>query len=1395
MWKKVLLLIIILVLAAVGGVTVYLNNIDWNRHKDKISQQFSAATGKEVVFDGPVRFSLFPSPYLEAGDISIYNRTASGERVLLAKIQKLVSTLSIRSLISGSFNVERMSLVEPEIYVEAYSDGKLNWQSSSGSQQDFRIDNVEISLNSLTVEKAKMHFVNNDYNINSVLDNMNAEIIAQSLFGPYRIEGSYVKDNSPGGFAVSLGQFSDSFATSVNAVISHPQSESYVRFDGTVLLNNDAINGNLIFESQNPVNFFNTNFKNAEISEDYEHPLALSMELKTDKSQISLGNIVVKYGGSAGAGNILIPRTEQKIGDNGMERRRIDAVFNMTEFELEPAILLVRDFVKKYDRKENYVPEYDFDVIADLKALKTTYNGQVIRDFDLSVDFMNNTLKIQNLSATMPGEASAKISGEVFGVEKKMTYNFNLTSSMSDFGKFAKWLKLGVEPFAQGTYKKASLSATVEGTTEMIKIAPFDLILDKSAVNGKIGIVRGDKTRWFVIADGDSVNFDNYVAALPADTAGKDWRERLRYRFGKLTFLKDADLQFRTSLQSGIFEKIPFEDLAMEATVKDGVLKIDDLSVKSVASGDFTFKGEVSGFGQAPQVKNLRYQADIRDTIAFLSKFGIKIADVNFNELSSFSASGVVTGGLERAATKSVLRLGDIDAAYHGEVSYRNNTYYLNGKTEVRAPSFVKMLNNFAVDYSPDYPLGLFKMSAAVKTSGSVALFNQLNVNVGANSFAGSLAYQKKDGRHQVKTDLKLNRFEFEKFFYNVNQKDDKTNFRNSAETATFIVKPRLSQTHIGYDWLKDWDVNAFLTADALLLNNFSVTKATGRLTLNKGVLKLNDFVGEHAKGVISGEAELNIPQGAGLSGRADVKGVVIGRNGWSGSVYGLTGGTLNANVVFNTSAVSVESLMTDLSGTIKFDIVKPTVKGWNFEKIEADLSKRDVSDGFAVVVRDALGQGETEFDSFAGGVTLNKGVYAIDNAHFAGSGVAIDMQADGSLKDWSNKALLKVTFDGAKVPGFDFSYDGSINTPVLSVDVGRATSVFDAHWAKLAAEAEAEEQARIEKYRRLMDEQQKKAHVAETELNDEVLPDFKLFSQMARDKGTRAEYQALKKEIDALNTLLEEIFVKDNMVNIGDEIVARLDEQNKKGVAQLRRIRTELERIHLKDVKLRINESYNVIFENYNTSKKVSAGSIDRLGGFEKRLAAINTSFYPKKDPSIVDWQKKIETGLLMIDQINSDIAKDNVALQNMKDTEQLERFYRKFDTARQNTVDQLAAMEKAAAEMAAYTEGKVAAEEKAYAKWLHDQEIKRKMQENTGQISTGGKTMRVERDLDDIQRAEEAVKGQKVRVLDFSDDSSNVVVPGREARGGRRGTDGGIILRSSDSGSSQSGGIIVKQ
>ncbi len=1378
MWKKILLLVILLVLAAVGGVTVYLNNIDWNRHKDEISRQFSQATGKEVVFEGPVRFSLFPSPYLEAADISVYNRKEKGEKVLLAKIPRLVSTLSVRSLIGGHFDVERMNIMEPEIFVEALPEGGLNWHSAGGNQQDFQIDNVRISLASVTVEKAKMHFISSVHNINSVLDDMNAEIIAESLFGPYRIEGSYVKNGNPGGFAISLGQFSDSFATSVNAVISHPQSESYIRFDGTVLLNNDAVNGNLIFESQNPVNFFNTNFQNIKISEDYEHPLALSMELKTDKSQVSFGNIVVKYGGSAGAGNILIPRQEEKIGEENAERRRVDAVFNMTDLELDPVIRLVKDFVARHDRKENYYPEYDFDVIADLKALKATYNGQVIRDFDLSVDFMDNVLKIQNLSATMPGEAAAKLTGEVFAVEKKMTYNFNLTSSMSDFAKFSQWLKLDVRPTAQGVYKKASFSATIEGNTETIKIAPFDLIMDKSVINGKLGIVRGDNVRWFLIANGDSVNFDNYVAPLPADAAGRDWRGRLLYRFGRLAFMKNLDLQYRISLNMGIYEKIPFENLEMEAVVKNGVMKIQDFSVGSVATGDFSLKGELSGFGQTPQAKNMQYQAEIRDVPSFVEKFGINIADVNFRELNRFSASGVVTGGLDRFATKSVLRLGNIDAAFHGEAAYDNDTYSLSGKTEIKTPDFVRMLNNFAVDYSPDYPLGLFRLSADLRTNGKLTMLNNLNANIGVNNFQGNLIYQLKNDRRQVKSNLKVNRFELEKFFYNISGGDGKNNnnFRNSAENATFLIRPRLSQLQINYDWLKNWDANITFAADTLSLNNRALEQASGKVQLNNGILKISEFSGSTGKGSITGEATL-ATQGARLNGKLNLKGINVSKDDWSGNVYGLIRGTLAADVVFDTSAVSIESLLNDISGTIKFNIDNPIVKGWDFGRIEKDLETREVADGFVVLVRDALGQGETIFDSLSGEIRLNKGSYVFAETALVNSDMTINAEAQGDFKNWTTNALLQVVFNEGRVPGFDFSYEGSLNTPILNVDVSDVTSIYDAHWAKVEADAQAAEQQRVEKYRRLMRQQQDKARATETVLEEKIAPDYEVFRKLARDEGLRESYRQLGEKMDKVRAVLREIFVKENMVNADDAVIARLAEQNKEAEENTALINEELHYLHLKDVRLRIDGSYKSVTDNYARAKKIPIGYIDQLGALERRLAAINTDFYPRQDKKVISWQKKAEEGLAKIDEINGDISKDNVTAQSLKDADRLEIYAQKFERAGQETRKILSTMEKAVDEMLAYTEQRVVAEEEAYKKWQQEQEIRRKMEENKGQLTAGGKTVTVGRDLDDIERSEAAVKDQKIRVLDFSE--SGDAGSGNARRRSDNSRDGGIIVK----------------
>ncbi|MBR6663897.1 MAG: AsmA family protein, partial [Alphaproteobacteria bacterium] len=94
--KKLLIAILFLVLAAVAGLSIYIYTIDWNKHKSVIAQQFFDATGKKIVFEGPVSFKIFPSPYLRATKIKIYNPQITDKP--LVEASDLVAKLSLLPL-------------------------------------------------------------------------------------------------------------------------------------------------------------------------------------------------------------------------------------------------------------------------------------------------------------------------------------------------------------------------------------------------------------------------------------------------------------------------------------------------------------------------------------------------------------------------------------------------------------------------------------------------------------------------------------------------------------------------------------------------------------------------------------------------------------------------------------------------------------------------------------------------------------------------------------------------------------------------------------------------------------------------------------------------------------------------------------------------------------------------------------------------------------------------------------------------------------------------------------------------------------------------------------------------------------------------------------------------
>ncbi len=1409
--KKIWLILGAVIIVALGGVSVYISTIDWNQHKDKIAEQFNDITGKKVVFAGPVSFKLLPSPKLTATDIKVFNQNQTVKDKPLATIKSLEANLSLRPLLSGDFEVVMMSLIEPEMWFNVEADGKLNWQTPLTETQKQSLEDIKISLDSVLIEKAKVNFTDTKHGIDTHLDNLNGEVIAESVFGPYRIEGSYVKGKNPEGFAISLGQFSESFATSVNFVLNQPASQSYLRFDGTVLLKNSAVNGNLIIESQKFKEFFDSTLPNQVLDENLDYPLALSLELDTNKARISMSNIVVKFGQSAGAGNILIPLFEDEfiIDENRpVERREIETAFNMTDLDLTPWVALLKKELKNQSQEESlYQPMFDFDVLADLKSIKTTYNGQNIKDFVLSADFVDNSFDIRELSGVLPGETKFKLSGDVFSSEEKLTYNLKTELSANDLQKFASWLGYDIQPVAPSTYRRAEVKTSVAGNLKNIKISPLELTLDKTVVSGEVGIIRGERPQVYMALNSDSINFDNYIKGLPEEYLEKSAKEKMTYRFSKLADLNNWDVDFRGGLDLGIYENVPFENTMFNFKLSQGVMKINQLTIGNVGNAKLSFEGEVSGFGKAPKVENLKYDVSTQNFEAFLTKFDLPKPDVNLKELQNFTSQGIVTGSFERAAMKTVSKLGNWDVTYTGQVSQNDKGAFLDGNIQFKAPDFVKFVNALNFNYQPkSYALGLFSLNAKLAKNGGIFKLSDTDAFIGANNIKGMIWVDKNSDKPNIVTDLKISRFEPSRFFYNAgnNSKKDSPVMAmrsDSDKQVQFLSKPTFDKTRLNYDFYKTFNLSGKFAIDDLIHDKYTFKNAQFSVNLKDDKLDISNFSALLNDGKVEGNASLVLAQKPELNLNFKIADQNIDTY-WRGEKYGLTSGRMNLDGGLVMPASSLEEMFMGTKGIVNLSVQRPVIKGWNLAKIQEDLKTRDRSEGLVNLATNNLQTGETVFDRFQTSMNFNQGKVVLDGAKFEAPNVSIDMSDESNLETWDMSADFKVSLpELTKIPQFSFGLSGNMANPELKVDVKPITDTYDAKWAKVEADKKAAEQARIDHLKELMELQQQRAKGIKNILDLEVVAEFDKLSPAAVSEQAKNQYQTLKGEIDKTSSGIDEIFTLGLTQEFDETLPQALSKRNDIYDTEVGSLKKQIVQIYVDDLKFQINDAYNKIRDTYNLSKEKSNAYRDAFAEFPQRLAKIKTEYNLDTDKLVNQLKQDIENNLLFIDEANSKIGKEYLTKQDDKDAEKLKSFLDDEKATLEKIEKELNILEENIKRLLEYASESVSLEETAYKARVKAAEQAKKVQENIGKISnSAGKNKTIVRDIEDIEKSEKVLNEQPVRVLDFSKDAEVVAKPAKAPKEIKNKTPEkneetlGLIKKTTGT-ISKASGVIVKQ
>src|SRR5699024_3984545 len=136
-----------------------------------------------------------------------------------------------------------------------------------------------------------------------------------------------------------------------------------------------------------------------------------------------------------------------------------------------------------------------------------------------------------------------------------------------------------------------------------------------------------------------------------------------------------------------------------------------------------------------------------------------------------------------------------------------------------------KLVNDLNFDYNPKaFSLGVFNMAAQLAGTPDKFTASRFNSFVGSNNIRGAFAYDNTGERPGIVANLKINKFEFDRFFYN-SKEDNKVILRGGAapENEEFIAKPFLDKTKINYAFYKTFNLKGKFDIDDLTYKGAAV--------------------------------------------------------------------------------------------------------------------------------------------------------------------------------------------------------------------------------------------------------------------------------------------------------------------------------------------------------------------------------------------------------------------------------------------------------------------------------------------------------------------------------------------------------------------------------------------
>ncbi len=692
---KVFTAIATLVALIVGAAALLPYLVDLNDHRGEITQRLEELTGQQLEIAGSLRLKILPTPRLSVEKLRFGDPT-DVDPADRTTVEALDLRLALRPLLIGDIRISSLVLVEPRITVVVGADGQAVWSrpaDNAGRAADGARDRdlSMVGLDRLAVENGSITYRNKAMGVVERVDGISAEVLADSLVGPFRGTGTGRWRGLDLSADVTTGSFESALA-SVSGTLRAAQGDSRLGFRGSA----DWRAAKPRWTGKVDVKGSDLAVLIAGITDGFgggaRGPAALGLafqasgDLNAVGATVAFDNLQLRLGEAAASGDLELALGRQTNLNARLAINRLD----------------LGDWLDAPARDSGTAAPARFTLpsgltgAVEVSAAAITWRSSNIRRFKLAAQMADGAIVLSRASASLTGGSQITLAGRATTPDGAPRFDGRITAASDNLRALLSTLQVDLGAVPRDRVRKLLMQTDVTVTGDIVQFRDIDFRLDSSRVTGALAYALRLRPSFGIDLEIDRLNLDSYLkprrtGAPEADEAG------LMTHLSAATFDR-FDTNARVRIGSLTHRAVRARDLDLDLTLFNGDLTVRRFKIADAAGVAGAMSGSVRRIAGDPAF-DLSVQL-AGSKLSSLGRFADRPSPAALAGVGPFEFNGDATGTLAEMTVDITGALAEAGLRLQGRLSELASTPRFDLDLSVQGKSWDRIMRGLGTGWT-----------------------------------------------------------------------------------------------------------------------------------------------------------------------------------------------------------------------------------------------------------------------------------------------------------------------------------------------------------------------------------------------------------------------------------------------------------------------------------------------------------------------------------------------------------------------------------------------------------------------------------------------------------------------------------------------------------------------